>query len=316
MSWQGTRVVVTGGGGFLGSHLCDALVSRGACVTAIDDFSYGSPAHLKTVSAGVNVVRCRLGEQAESLKEALEADVLFHLAAVADPRRCKADFESAFRSNVLGLKACLESAGRLRRLIFMSSASVYGEPEYVPIDERHPLKGKDPYSVTKAIGEWLCRHYRENAGLPITIVRNFNTFGPRQSGAYLIPTLIGQALSRGKIEMWNAAPVRDFTFVSDAVAALMLLAEADGAEGLTVNLGQGAGIRVGELAAGIAALFGVPLVDLRQEVIGSPELVCDNARLKAVTGWAPRVSLEEGLRATIEYFRERNGTGLEPARQP
>ena len=313
MDWRGSKVVITGGAGFLGSHLCEALVERGADVTVIDDFSFGSRDNLGSVLGAIKLVQHRLGDSLDGLEDAIEGDVLFHLAAVADPRACKADFESAFRSNVLGLKACLERGMRCKRILYMSSATVYGTPDYVPIDEGHPLNGKDPYAVTKVLGEWLCRHYIENAGYPITIVRNFNSSGPRQSRAYLIPKLIGQALFEKKIEIWNAEPIRDFMFVSDTVEALLSLAMANGVEGFTINLGRGLGIKVGDLAEMIASFFKVPLVNLKKSVIGSTELVCDNSRLKVMTDWAPRVSLEDGLKATIEYFRHLQGAPLVPA---
>jgi dTDP-glucose 4,6-dehydratase len=189
-------------------------------------------------------------------------------------------------------------------VICLSSASVYGDPDYVPIDEGHPLKGKDPYSITKILGEWLCKHYFENAGVPVTVVRNFNTFGPRQSRAYLIPTLISQALLDKKIEIWNADPIRDYNYVSNTVEALLAIADTDRTVGQTINLGMGRGIRAGDLADRIAEMFQVPVVNLRKSVTGSAKLVCDNTLLKELTGWTPEVSLEEGLAETISYFKD------------
>lgn len=303
MNWRRARVVVTGGAGFVGSHLCEALVARDARIIVVDDFSYSSPDNLKSISGSIEILEHRLGESPNGIQEQLEGDVLFHLAAMANPRECKRNFDSAFKSNVLGLKASLENGNRFNRIVYMSSASVYGDPDYVPIDESHPLKGTDPYAVTKILGEGLCKHYMNNQGLPITTIRNFNTFGPRQSQAYFVPTLIARALFEKKIEIWNAAPIRDFMFISDTVEALLMIAATDGAKGRTINLGRGEGIKVGKLAEMIAHMLRVPLVSLKKNVIGSAELVCDNSSLKALTGFVPRVSLEEGLRMTIDYFR-------------
>jgi dTDP-glucose 4,6-dehydratase len=307
VNWRGRRVVVTGGAGFLGSHLCEALVASGADVTVLDDFSYGSPANLDAIKKDVRLLHGRLGDGWDGLEEPVDGEVLFHLAAVADPRKCKEDFDTAFRTNVLGVKTVLEAAKRFERVIVLSSAAVYGDPEYLPIDEKHPLKGKDPYAVTKVLAEWLCRHFSENAGVRLTAARNFNAFGPRQSTAYLIPTLVTQALAEKKIEMWSAEPVRDFLFVSDTVGALLAIAGSDATVGTTVNIGAGRGVRVGDLAVKIAALFNVPLVDLKRAVGGSVKLVCDNSLLKKLTGWAPKVSLDEGLARTVEWFQREHG---------
>lgn len=304
MSWQRRKVVVTGGAGFLGSHLCEALVDRGAEVTVVDDFSVGAAANLAAVQDRISIIQCALGDVGAGQEAIPEADVLFHLAAVADPRRCAADFNLAFRTNVLALKHVLEGWKKPGRVVFLSSAAVYGNPEYVPIDEKHPINGTDPYAVTKTMGEWVCRHYRANTGVPITIVRNFNTFGPRQGHGYLIPTLIGQALVEKKIEIWNRNPVRDFLFVSNSVDALMAVADADATVGEVVNLGAGSGINVGDLAGRIARLFDVPLTCLDKPVIGSSTLICDNRKIKTLAEWQPARSFDEGLEATVRFFQQ------------
>ena len=248
MTWRRRKVVVTGGAGFLGSHLCEALVASGADVTVLDDLSYGSSGNLDVIKKDVQLLHCKLGDGWDGLEKPPEGEVLFHLAAIADPRKCKEDFDAAFATNVLGVKTVLEAGKRFERVIVLSSAAVYGDPEYLPIDEKHPLKGKDPYAVTKILGEGLCRHFSENAGVRLTAVRNFNAFGPRQSTAYLIPTLVTQALAEKKIEMWSAEPVRDFLFVSDTVGALLAIAASDATVGATINIGSGRGVWAGDLA--------------------------------------------------------------------
>jgi nucleoside-diphosphate-sugar epimerase len=304
LNWLNSKVVVTGGAGFLGSHLCQALVERGAKVTVVDDFSFSAAGNLAAISDDIQLVHHQLGGPSDSLELTEGWDVLFHLAAVADPRKCKEDFDLAFQTNVVGTKNILASCNNNGRVIFLSTASVYGEPEYVPIDEQHPLKGNDPYAITKIMGEGLCKHYYENAGVPVTIVRNFNTFGPRQSRAYLIPTLIYQALTSEVVELWNPDPVRDFAYVSNTVDALLAIADTEKTLGLTINVGGGEGIRAGDLAEKIGAMFQVPVVDLKKQVGGSAKLICDNSKLKTITGWSPTVTLEEGLSETIAYWRK------------
>ena len=304
MNWRNSRVVVTGGAGCLGSHLCQALVERGAKVIVVDDFSFSAAENLVAISDDIQMVHHQLGGSEDSLEAAEGWDVLFHLAPVVDPRKCKEDFDLAFQTNVVGTKNILANWNNNGRIVFLSTASVYGEPEYVPIDEKHPLKGNDPYSVTKIIGEGLCKHYSQNSGVPVTIVRNFNTFGPRQSRAYLIPTLIYQALTSEIVELWNPNPVRDFAYVSNTVDALLAIADTEETLGHTINVGGGEGVRVGDLADKIGAMFQVPVVDLKKQVGGSGKLICDNSKLKTTTGWSPTVTLEEGLSETIAYWRQ------------
>jgi len=189
------------------------------------------------------------------------------------------------------------------RVIVLSSASVYGNPTYVPIDEEHPLNGADPYAITKRLGEQLCAHYRENARVPITTVRNFNTFGPRQSHAFLIPQFIAQAMVQQRIELWNGDSVRDFLYVSDWVEAMLAIAETDQTLHQTLNLGSGRGIRVGDLAEQIGRWFQVPVVDLKRPLVGSRKLICNPARLQQATPWRSGVSFEEGLQRTMDACR-------------
>jgi len=302
MNWRERKVVVTGGAGFLGSHLCEALVARGARVTVVDDFSAGSSTNLAAISKDIEIIQHRLGDSQDGFGETPKADVLYHLAAMADPRKCREDFDGAFRANVVGLKDVLASWNKFERIVCLSSAAVYGDPEYLPIDENHPLRGKDPYAITKILGEWICKNYLENFYAPVSIVRNFNSYGPRQSSAYIIPTLIGQAVSRKRIEIWNSDSIRDFLFVSDAVEALLAIAVAPRAIGLTFNLGSGQGTSIGELVSKMANVFNVPMVDLGKPVTGSRALVCNNSKLKLLTGWTPKVTLDQGLRQTIEAF--------------
>lgn len=305
MSWGNKKVVVTGAGGFLGKSLCERLVSEGAKVYAIDDFSLGLGSHpsLSSIKGDIEIA-CHDIRDYDGLESKLkDSDAVFHLAAIADPRACKENFDLAFSVNVVGTKNILQASKNCKRIICMSSASVYGAPEYVPINENHPRNGKDPYALTKIMGESLCRNYHENYKVPVTIARNFNSFGPGQSRAYLIPTLITQALEKGKIEIWSSKPSRDFTYVDNTIDALLKIAETDKLIGDIVNIGSRYEVSSGELAEKISKMVGdVSVIDLKKETVGSSRLVCDNAKLKSI-GWEPKISFEEGLEKTIKWYK-------------
>ena len=307
MSWTGRSVLVTGAAGFLGSHLCHRLFEAGARVTAADNLAFARPdAALPADGPGFHSVSVDLRDEAalRQLVDAAAPETVFHLAAIANPRTCKQDFGLAFDVNVRATHQLLGALPPKARVVFMSSAAVYGEPLYVPIDEAHPRRGSDPYSVTKILGEALCENQRANYGRSIVIVRNFNTFGVGQTGDYILPTLIRQGLTDRKIEIWNGTPIRDLTFVDNTIDALLAVGASD-VPG-PINLGSGRGLQIGELARTIAATLGdgIPVVDLGKSVIGSPVLVANNQRLRDL-GWSERISFAEGIRRTIDWTRQR-----------
>jgi nucleoside-diphosphate-sugar epimerase len=304
-SWDNESVVVTGAAGFLGSHLCQTLASNGARVVALDNVETGSSANLESLNGGIQIISCDITKKDDLQSYIRDSQTVFHLAAIASPRACKANFDLAFDVNVVGTKNILSACENGQRVIFMSSASVYGEPAYVPIDEDHPLDGKDPYAATKIMAENLCRNYYQSYGVSVIIVRNFNAFGPRQSPEYIVPTLITQALNDNRIEIWSVKPTRDLMYVDNTIEALLRIAGSDELGGQVVNVGSGEEIQIGVLAEKVAQICGgVPLVDLNKDVIGSPRLVCDNAKLKETTGWKITVAFEEGLQRTTDWFRK------------
>jgi nucleoside-diphosphate-sugar epimerase len=306
MNWSEKVIAVIGAAGFLGSHLCEALLSKEAQVIASDNFEIGSETNLSSIAHNIRLLHCDITSK-ESLSFLEEADVVFHLAAIANPRACAEDFAKAYRVNVEGTKNVLEMCRPHSRAIFLSAGIVYGNPLYIPMDENHPLLARDAYSMTKIMGECLCQAMRQVKDLNVTIVRNFSTYGPRQTADYIIPTLISQGLKQGRIEIWNANPTRDFTYVDDTIEALLGIAAAEALGGEVINVGSGVEVKIGDLANMISALLGnIPVVSLRKEVIGSKRQVCNNKKLREVTGWAPLVSLTKGLNRTIEWFKMRN----------
>lgn len=302
--YAGKNVLITGAAGFLGSHLTERLTAEGARVVGIDNLSFARPDQPSSVGPARDLRNADLRDAAalRTVMEDVAPAVIFHLAAVANPRTCKQDFPLAFDVNVVGTQNVLRFAPATARVLFMSSAAVYGPPEYLPIDEKHPRKGSDPYSVTKIIGEDLVGSYVQNYGRDIVTVRNFNSFGVGQTGDYIVPQLIRQALTERKIELWDPSTVRDLMYIENTIDALLLVASSGSKA--TVNVGAGRGITVGELATAVSARLGggISVVDLKKKVIGSPALVSNNDRLRSL-GWTERVSFEDGVERTIAWTR-------------
>ena len=302
MKLEGKKVCVTGAAGFLGRHLSASLLARGAEVIALDNFEIGSHDAFDNAQDGLIVCNADIRDL-DSIKTALaDADVVYHLAAIANPRTCQSDFPLAFDVNVRGTENVLDASHHVERIVFLSSIMVYGEPRYLPIDDRHPLDGKDPYASSKKISEELVKICGQIHEVPFTIVRNSNSFGPFQSSDYLIPTLIGQGLGDGEIEIWDPRTIRDFLYVDDTVGALVSIVESEAATGEIINLGSGLGVSAGELADYISSSLGVTWVDAKKPAAVSSKLIADTNKVRALTGWQQQVSLEEGLDRTIEYF--------------
>jgi dTDP-glucose 4,6-dehydratase len=317
MSWNERRVLVTGAGGFIGSHLVDALVERGAHVTALVRYNSRNDWGMleERFRAGESSVRVIPGDVTDAgcVRKAVEGiEVVFHLAAlIGIPYSYEAP-ESYARTNMLGtlnvLSASL-SAG-VGRVVHTSTSEVYGTALYTPIDESHPLQGQSPYSASKIAADKMAEAYFCSFDLPVVTLRPFNTYGPRQSARAVIPTIITQALTGTTIRLGSLDPVRDFTFVADTARAFLLAAEKGGAAGKTIHTGSGIGISIGDLARKILQLVnpGARIITGEERVRpGKSEvmrLVCDGRRAWEELGWRPEVSLDEGLSQTIGWVRE------------
>lgn len=296
---------MTGGHGFLGSHLARALLEQGHDVTILDvtdrpavPIPDGNERH--------HTVRGSILDKAIVRETLRGASLVYHLAAVADPRACSANPDLAYAVNVLGTQNVLEATPNGATFVFLSSAAVYGPPAYLPIDETHPLLGSDPYATSKRKGEELCRLHAGR--LQMAVVRNFNTYGPGQTASYLIPKLIAQALRDHRIEVWSRKPIRDFNYVDDAVDALVRIGSLNSEPFHLMNLGTGLGRSVGDVVALVAEAVGeTHVVDLQKEVSGSPVLIAETARARALLEWQPEIALVEGIRRTISWSRSQAG---------
>jgi NAD dependent epimerase/dehydratase len=318
------RVLVTGAGGFIGSHLVEALLSEGAEVRAFVHYNARNDrGNLEQLSDdALDAVEVLAGEIQDpfSVERAVAGcEIVFHLAAlIGIPYSYKAP-KSYVDTNVLGTLNVLEAAlkGGVERVVHTSTSETYGTARYTPIDEQHPLQGQSPYSASKIGADVIAESYFRSLQLPVATLRPFNTFGPRQSLRAVIPTIIAQALDRSQVRLGSLEPVRDFTYVTDTARAFIAVATAPDAVGQTLNAGTGRGITVGELAQLIISLLGSHAEVVREEQRVRPEmsevfeLLCDSGRLRKLTGWHPTVSLQEGLEQTISWMQE-----TQPASRP
>lgn len=303
MKLQDKTVCVTGGSGFIGNHLCRALMSRCAKVIALDDFSVGQKERLADIAGNVEIVMVDIRDREKLEAPIKKSQVVFALAAIANPRTCQQDFTRTFDVNILGTSNILSHCADVERVVFPSSIMVYGEPRYLPLDDRHPIDARDPYSTSKIMCEQLCKVYNYMDKIPYTIVRNCNIFGPGQDSDYLIPTLILQGLTAEKIEIWDPRTIRDFLYIDNCVDAYIRILGSDSTVGETMNLGSGQGIAAGELAEMVCQRLNTTWVDVKKPSPVSSKLIGDISKIKALTGWEPRVSLAEGLDRTIAYFK-------------
>ena len=315
MNWNDKKVLVTGAGGFIGSHLTERLVELGAKTRAFVRYGSGGSWGWLDHSPLKNDVEVVLGDirDQDTVAHALnQIDVVFHLAAlIAIPYSYQAPL-SYVRTNVEGTLNVLQAAQRTNAevVVHTSTSEVYGTARTVPIDENHPLQGQSPYSASKIGADKIAESFHLSFGLPVVTVRPFNTYGPRQTARAVIPTIISQALNGSEIRLGNLEPTRDLNFVADTVEGFIKAAETPKAIGETINLGSGREISIRDLAALILKLMNrdIPIapegVRVRPENSEVDRLCADSRKGQSILGWTPKYSLEEGLSATIEWIRE------------
>lgn len=315
MNWTGKRVLVTGAGGFIGSHLTERLVELGADVRAFVHYNaLGSWGWLDQSSAR-DAVRIVAGDitDRDSVRQAMQScEIVLHLAAlIAIPYSYQAPV-SYVRANVEGTLNVLQAARDVgvERVVHTSTSEVYGTALRVPIDETHPLQGQSPYSASKIGADKMVEAFHRSFELSVVTVRPFNTFGPRQSARAVIPTIITQLLAGQAVRLGSLSPTRDLNFVANTVDGFILAASIPGISGQTVNLGSGKEISIKDLAQLIAKLADKPILieddDARVRPGGSEveRLLADNHLARELLGWEPRVNLEDGLQITIKWIHD------------
>jgi NAD dependent epimerase/dehydratase len=316
MEIKDKKTLVTGAGGFIGSHLVETLVRLGANVSAF--IRYNSRGELglldrlpKDIQEEIEVFTGDLKDPEALRRPAKGCELIFHLGSLIAIPYSYINPMDFVQTNVVGtanlLNSCLGNS--VEKIVHTSTSEVYGTALYHPMDEKHPLQAQSPYSATKIAADKLVESYYRSFNLPVAIARPFNSYGPGQSARAIIPTVILQAMEGNEVMLGSLHPTRDFTYVEDTVTGLIEVAKSSHCVGEVINIGSGGEISIGDLAETIFAIMGKNAAIRRENRRVRPEkseverLVCDNSKAKKLLGWEPRISLKEGLGRTIEWFK-------------
>jgi len=310
------KVLVTGAEGFIGSHLTELLVEKGFEVKAFVRYNFKNDWGWLEESKYKNDIEIYTGDvrDYDSVYDAMKGvDVVFHLAALIGIPYSYISPLAYIKTNTEGTYNILESGRKLnlKRIIITSTSEIYGTAQYVPIDEKHPYNPQSPYAASKAAADHLALSYYRSFGTPITIIRPFNTYGPRQSARAVIPTIISQILAGKKqIKLGNLSPTRDLNYVKDIANGFITVGLHENTIGDVYNLGSGQEISIGDLAQKIIELTGkkVEIIEdaqrIRPEKSEVERLLSNAEKARKVTGWKPKYTLEEGLKETIDWIKD------------
>jgi len=313
MKWDNKRILVTGAGGFIGSHLVDELVQMGCDVVAFAHYnSRNDLGALEFLSKEtLSRVTIKMGDlrDGEAIRRVMKnRDVIFHLGALIAIPYSYLNPRDVVETNIIGTLNILQAARDLylEKIIHTSTSEVFGTAQYIPIDEKHLLNPQSPYAASKAGADFLSLSFYRSFNLPVAILRPFNTYGPRQSARAVIPTIISQALTKNVIKLGSLWPTRDLTFVKDTVKGFIKLAESD-VLGQAVNIGSNSEISIGNLAQKIITLMGKEIDIINEDKRVRPEkseverLCVDSTKARSLIGWEPKYTLDEGLKITIQW---------------
>ena len=315
-------VLVTGADGFIGSHLTEELVRKGEKVKAFCYYnSFGTLGWIDTLPPEIrNEIEVFTGDirDPNGVRHAMEGqDIVYHLAALIAIPFSYHSPDSYVDTNIKGTLNVLNAARQVgtKRLLVTSTSEVYGTALYVPIDEKHPYQGQSPYSATKIGADRLAESFYRSFDLPVTIVRPFNTYGPRQSGRAVIPTIISQLLAgQQEIHLGKLSPTRDFNFVKDTAHGFMAIANCPAAIGQELNIATGEEHSIGDLANELIAQINPNAKIVCEEERLRPEksevnrLLGDSTKMRALTGWKPEYTFEQGLAETVAWIRDNLNT--------
>lgn len=316
--YQGIRVLVTGAGGFIGSRVAETLVHAGARVRGM--VRYNSRADIGALAwldaptrKKITIVAGDIRDEGFVESAVRGCEVVFHLAALISIPYSYVSPRDCVTTNMLGSLNVLEACRRLKvpRLVHTSTSEVYGTAMQAAMAEGHPIQAQSPYAASKAGADFLALSYHRSYGLPVVVLRPFNTYGPGQSARAVIPTIICQLLGGGPLVLGSRFPERDFTHVRDTARAFLLAGRRPGVEGAVIHIGSGRTISVGRLVETVGHLLGQARVRVRQDPkrvrpaaseVG--RLIADPRKAKRLLGWRGTTSLTEGLTETIRWIRE------------
>jgi NAD dependent epimerase/dehydratase len=316
MSMKSKTVLVTGAGGFIGSHLTERLVNMGANVKAFVRYNSRNDWGLlellpREILNRLEVIQGDLKDSEAVKQAAMEVHTIFHLGALIAIPYSYVHPRETIETNILGTLNILNAAAEnnVKKIVHTSTSEVYGTAKYVPIDEKHPLQGQSPYSASKIGADKIAESFYLSYGSPVAIIRPFNTYGPRQSARAIIPTIIAQALTGTKIKLGATTPKRDLTYVDDTVNGFIKVADSKKAIGEVINISSNTEISIGDLAKKIINLIDKDKLQLKtdkkrirpkaSEVL---RLKGDNRKAKRLLGWKPQVTIDEGLATTIKWI--------------
>lgn len=316
MVLKNKKILVTGAGGFIGSHLIEELLKEGGKIRAFIHYnsfnSYGWIDSLeKKARKSIDIFSGDISDP-HGVKKAMRGyEIVFHLAALVGIPYSYHSPDTYVDTNITGTLNVLQAARELKvkKIIHTSTSEVYGTAQFVPITEEHPVNPQSPYSATKAGADFMALSFYRSFDSPVAIARPFNVYGPRQSARAVIPTIISQIASgKREIKLGSVNPTRDFTYVKDTVRGFMATAKSDQSTGEVVNIGSHLEISIGDLAKLIAKLMGVKIKIRTEAKRQRPKkseverLCAENKKAKKILGWQPKYSLEKGLKETIEWF--------------
>lgn len=309
------RVLVTGAGGFIGSHLTELLVRKGFNLKAFVRYNsknnWGWLEHSE-VNNDIEIISGDIRDYDSIFAAIKGVDTVFHLAALIGIPYSYVSPLAYIKTNVEGTYNVLQASKELSvdNVIVTSTSETYGTAKYVPIDENHPIVGQSPYSATKIAADQMALSYYRSFNLPVKIVRPFNTYGPRQSARAIIPTIISQLLNDIPLKLGNLHPTRDLTFVKDTSEGFWEIAKNDTLIGEIINIGMNEEISISDLAKKIASLLGKELLIEQDSQRARPEkseverLRCDNSKIITETSWKPKYTLNQGLKETIDWMKK------------
>jgi NAD dependent epimerase/dehydratase len=318
MRWNDKSVLITGAGGFVGSHLTEKLVDTGARVRAFVRYNSRNDWGMLRLlpKHKLNEIEIFAGDlrDSQAIRRAFQKrEIVFHLGSLIAIPYSYMHPRDTIETNVIGALNVMSAAKEagVERVIHTSTSEVYGTAIYVPMDEKHPLQGQSPYSASKIGADMVAESFHRSFGLPVSIIRPFNTFGPRQSARAVIPTIIIQALAATpQISLGSVFPTRDYTYVNDLVSAFIRIAESGDSIGEVINIGSGSEISIGDIAKKVLSILSIdkPVIlddkRVRPEKSEVERLYCDNTKAKRLLGWEPETPFEVGLQKTIQWISE------------